>query len=312
MTIRIASIRGIDKLSKKNYWNSGFRIHNDIFSRYLDINFNVDDVDCFFQFNIFNPYKTYKTAREPQFKKILDSQKPYIVWEEGSFRQFPQYKKVGWYHYNNNGKFNNESVDDFRWKKFLSKNKLKIKDWKSKGDYILIMGQIEYDSALISMYDTGYKSFIGWIENTIKTIRKYSDRSIVIRPHPKDLNQYIVKCKKIVDQNLKVSISTNFSSDDVNKLSGGDGLYKDLSNAYCVITYNSNSIVEAVCEGIPVFALDQGSPAYDIAHHDLSLIENLDRNKDIYKWCSQIAYTMWNSDEIAKGETWAHLKPVYF
>jgi hypothetical protein len=312
MSVRIASIRGCDKLAKKDFWGRGFHSLNDTFTRYYHSDFDINEVDCFLQFNVINPYRVAGSFRNPAFEKILNSKKPYIVWEEGSFRQFPIYKKVGWYHYNNTGIFNNVNVDNSRWENFVSTNKLKIKDWKSAGDYILIMGQVEKDSALISLYDQGFNSFIDWITKTVTELRKYTDRPIVIRPHHKDLNQYIVKCKKIVDQNLKVSISTNFSSDDVNKLSGGDGLYKDLRNAYCVITYNSNSIVEAVCEGIPVFALDQGSPAYDIAHHDLSSIENLDRNKDIYKWCSQIAYTMWNSDEIAKGETWAHLKPMYF
>jgi hypothetical protein len=89
-------------------------------------------------------------------------------------------------------------------------------------------------------------------------------------------------------------------------------LYADLEKAYCVITFNSNSAVESLCEGIPIFALDAGSAAYDVAHHNLSQIENLNYNIDITNWCNKISYTVWSTEEVARGETWSHLKPVYF
>jgi hypothetical protein len=126
------------------------------------------------------------------------------------------------------------------------------------------------------------------------------------------LNNYKIGCDNIIKNNFNVSISENFSVDEANQVFGGEGLFKDLKKAHAVITYNSNSIVEAICDGVPVFALDQGSVAYDIAHKDLSLIENLDRSIDISNWCSRVAYTMWNNKEIERGETWAHLKPVFF
>jgi hypothetical protein len=312
MPVRIASIRGNDKLAKKSSWGRGFHSLSDTFTRYYHLDFDINEVDCFLQFNVINPYRVAGSFRNPAFEKILNSKKPYIVWEEGSFRQFPMYKKVGWYHYNNTGIFNNIDVDNSRWKNFVSTNKLKIKDWRTNGDYILIMGQVEKDSALISLYDQGFNSFIDWITKTVTELRKYTDRPIVIRPHPRDLNNYKIGCDNIIKNNVNISISENFSLDDVNRVFGGNGLFKDLKQAYAVITYNSNSIVEAICEGVPVFALDKGSVAYDIAHKDLSVIENLDRSIDISNWCSRVAYTMWNNKEIEKGETWAHLKPVYF
>jgi hypothetical protein len=312
MPVRIASIRGNDKLAKKSAWGRGFHSLSDTFTRYYHLDFDINEVDCFLQFNVINPYRVAGSFRNPAFEKILNSKKPYIVWEEGSFRQFPIYKKVGWYHYNNTGIFNNVNVDNSRWENFVSTNKLKIKDWKSAGDYILIMGQVEKDSALISLYDQGFNSFIDWITKTVTELRKYTDRPIIIRPHPRDLNNYKIGCDNIIKNNFNVSISENFSVDEANQVFGGEGLFKDLKKAHAVITYNSNSIVEAICDGVPVFALDQGSVAYDIAHKDLSLIENLDRSIDISNWCSRVAYTMWNNKEIERGETWAHLKPVFF
>jgi capsule polysaccharide modification protein KpsS len=312
MSVRIASIRGCDKLAKKDFWSIGFRSQGDTFTRHLDLNFDVEEVDCFFQFNILNPYRLEGGFRNPSFEKILSSKKPYMVWEEGSFRQYPMYKKIGWYHYNNTGIFNNVDVDNSRWEKIKKENNITIKDWKIDGEYILIMGQVENDSAIISLYNNGYSSFIAWIDDTITELRKHTDRPIVIRPHPRDLNNYKINCNKIISNSKNVSISENFSSGDDTRVYGGSGLFEDLKNAYAVITYNSNSIVEAICEGIPVFALDQGSVAYNIAHQDLSIIETFDQNIDIQNWCSSVAYTMWKSNETAKGETWAHLKPVFF
>jgi hypothetical protein len=312
MSVRIASIRGCDKLAKKDFWSIGFRSQGDTFTRHLDLNFNVEEVDCFFQFNIFNQYRLEDNFRDPAFKKILASEKPYMVWEEGSFRQYPMYKKIGWYHYNNTGIFNNTEVDNSRWKKIKKENNITIKDWKIDGEYILIMGQVEKDSALISLYNKGYSSFIVWINDTITELRKHTDRPIVIRPHPRDLNNYKINCNKITINNKNIFISENFSLDDENRVYGGNGLFEDLKNAYAVITYNSNSIVEAVSDGVPVFALDVGSVAYDISHHDLSMIEKLNRTIDISDWCSKVAYTMWNTEEISNGEMWSHLKPVFF
>ena len=300
-------------MTKKSAWSQGFYSHSDEYVRFLCLDeIDSTNVDCFVQFNIYNPYRKLPQSRLDSFKFILQSKKPYIVWEEGSFRQYPDYKKVGWFHYNNHGNFNNNKVDDYRWNKIKKDTNIAIKEWKSVGDNILIMGQVDYDSALISLYDRGYTSFIEWIIETIGEIRKHTDRPIIVRPHPKDLKNYELNCKGVIKKFKNVSISNNFSFSDLKSVSGGLGLKTDLKNAYCVITYNSNSIVEALTEGIPVFALDSGSVAYDISHKNLSDIEKLNYNININNWCSQVAYTMWNTNEIKTGETWSHLKPIFF
>ena len=51
---------------------------------------------------------------------------------------------------------------------------------------------------------------------------------------------------------------------------------------------------------------------WPIAHKDFSQIEALNYNIDLQDWQNKIAYTMWNREEVKGGETWAHLKPVYF
>jgi hypothetical protein len=311
MKVTVGSLRPICKLLGKRIWDEGVWANGDEYYRVGYINDELlADVDCFFQFNIFNPYRENRLDRAACYRYILNSQKPYLVWEEGNFRQYPQYKKFGWWSYQASGRFNNQFVDAVRWRRMRRATGVVVKDWHSPGSEILIMGQLDLDSALIPMYDSGIMEFKQWVEQTIAEIRKHTDRTICVRPHPLDTKNYLSSVKSWNNTYQNVYISSNYEGK--NKLNGGSGLYADLAKSYCVVTYNSNSIIEAVCAGVPVFALSQDSSAWDIAHHSLDGIENLDYSIDVTYWCHQIAYTLWTKEEVRKGETWAHLKPVYF
>lgn len=284
-------------------WAPGFLPDNLMTSN----KYMLDNIDIYVQFNIYNPYLNNKL--NPIYKFILDSNKPFLVCEEGALRQLPKYRRWGWTSYKNGiGNFNNENVDDSRWNRLQQQTGIKFLDWNSPGDNILIMGQLDFDSALIELYDAGYKSFDQWIEKQIKTIRIYTDRSIIVRPHPLGSSTLFKDEARLNTQYKNVSVSKNYNSSST--LSGGIGLQKDLKNSYCAITYNSNSAVEAIEKGIPVFTLSSTSSAYDIGHKDLSKIESLDYNIDISTWCNRIAYTVWNEEEIANGSMWGHLREI--
>lgn len=311
MKVKMGGIYGCSKMIKG--WALGLDKNGDSYQVSEINNPILDEMDCYYQFNILNPRLQYRPHHRKGFEYILNSKKPFIVWEEGGFRQYQNYKRIGWWSYrSDDGIFNNNDVNSDRWKKFLSATGLKIKDWKSPGDKIVLMGQVNADSAMITMFEKGYKNFCHWTEEHIKIIRKYTDRPILIRPHPKEYSAFRSVKEHLNSTFKNIEVSKNFFDQDPKLNHGGGGLYKDLKNAYCVVTFNSNSAVEALCEGIPIFALDSGSIAYEIAHQDLSQIENLNYNIDISSWCNKVAYTMWNSEEIKSGETWAHLKPVYF
>lgn len=288
-----------------NSWVTGITRLGDCYQDYDISDTELSTIDCFFQFNINNPIRQFKPHKRAAYEYIIHSKKPFLVFEEGSFRQYREYKRYGWWSYQPDiGIFNNNNVDNVRWKKFVLNTGLKIKDWKSAGDTIVIMGQVHIDSAVISLYEQGYSNFYSWVTETIKIIRNHTDRKIFIRPHPGDhMFDWLLENADILNKMYNnISIGNSKTSN----------IYDDLKDAYCVITYNSNSAVEAVCEGIPIFALNSGSAVYDIAHTDLSQIENLNYNINISNWCNRIAYTMWTDSEVANGETWAHLKPVYF
>lgn len=302
-------------VSKLYYqWDQGLEQHGDQYIL-LDNLINVPkEINSFYQTNLLKPKHTTKGRTETQgvyYQYILDSKQPFIVSESNPFRKYEGWTRFGWWSYKwADANCNNENVGFERWNKFVKATNITIKDWNSPGNNILIMGQKENDSSLISLYEK-YDSFWDWVLEVIATVRKYSDRPIVIRPHPRNANRGIREIKeRILTLNLKnVQLTENISHGGGQ---GGEPLDKDLANAYCVITYNSLSAVEAVCEGIPTFALDDGSMVWPVTHQDLTQIENLNYNIDLQKWKSKIAYTMWNKQEVSSGECWGHLKQVYF
>lgn len=303
-------ITGFKQIVKKKLeqFESGVRQHKD---KYLCTKYDPHkeyNTDCFVQFNIYNPYLTYnRQEKADAYKYVLNTQLPFLVCEEGAMRQLPNYKRWGWTSYKNGiGNFNNSNVDNSRWLKIQKETGIRFAEWNSPGDNILIMGQLEGDSALIEMYNVGYKTFDDYILDQIKQIRHYTDRPIVIRPHPLSATTLYEEEKLINDIYKNISVSKNYSS--TTTLNGGAGLQEDLNNAYCVITYSSNSCVEAIEKGIPIYTLSSTSSAYDIGHKDISQIENLDYSIDISTWCNKIAYTIWNSKEIANGDMWEHLR----
>jgi len=305
-------ITGFKQIVKRKLeqFDHGVRHHNDkyIATKYVeDKEYNTN---CFVQFNIYNPYLKYnRQEKADAYKHVLNTQLPFLVCEEGAMRQLPNYRRWGWTSYKNGiGEFNNNHVDNSRWLKIKKENNLNFINWNSPGDNILIMGQLEGDSALIEMYNAGYKSFDNYIIDQIKEIRKYTDRNIVIRPHPLGTTKLYKEEKLINDIYKNVSISKNFNS--TTTLNGGTGLQEDFKNAYCVVTFSSNSCVEAIEKGIPIFTLSSTSSAYDIGHKCLSKIEQLDYNIDISTWCNMISYTIWNNEEVANGDMWQHLRTI--
>lgn len=303
----ITGFKQIVKQKLKSF-ATGIQKHNDVYINTKYINGKQYDTNYFVQFNIYNPYLHYnRQDKSDAYQYVLNSNKPFLVCEEGPLRQLPAYRKWGWKSYKNGiGIFKNENVDDYRWKKIQKETGIVFSDWASPGENILIMGQLEGDSALIEMYDAGYKNFNDYIIEQIKTIRQYTDRPILVRPHPLGAKTFYELEEKLNNAYKNISVSKNYNSNTT--LNGGKGLEEDLKTAYCVVTYSSNSSVEAIEKGIPVFTLSSTSSAYDVGHTDLSKIENLDYNIDISQWLNRLAYTVWNEDEVANGEMWEHLK----
>ena len=178
--------------------------------------------------------------------------------------------------------------DPSRWKKISRDLNLTLKDWKTNGEFILICTQRNGGWSM--------KGFdvVDWLNRTVNEIRKYTDRPIVIRPHPGDKNAVNYLNRK--DPRWTISKSEKITD--------------DFKNAWCVITYNSSPGVAAAIEGIPVFVTDsqpQVSQAYDVANTDLALIET-PKTFERQQWIEKISMSHWNFDELKSGEAWGHIR----
>jgi hypothetical protein len=311
-------MRGFEPPVSKVYyhWDHGLEKHGDKYEIiHNPVSYPlVDDADCYYQTNLLKPKHSSKGRDATQgnhYKFILDSEKPFVVSESNPFRKYAGYSRFGWTSYKwTDANCNNSNVGDERWNQYQSATNITIKDWHSPGNNIIIMGQKENDSSLISLYEK-YDTFWDWVIEVVLTVRKYSDKPIKIRPHPKNIIRSVRGIKETISRlNIKNVELAEHTPEGGNQ--GGESLDKELSNAHCVITYNSLSGVESVCEGIPTFALDNGSMVWPVAHTDLSQIEKLNYNMPMQEWKNKIAYTMWNKEEVSSGACWAHLKGVYF
>jgi hypothetical protein len=299
-------------------WDKGLARHGDVHEVLTEEQYPpANDADCYYQTNLMKPKFSDEGRDEwlgKYYKFIKKSNKPFIVSENTIFRRYMEnYKRFGWNsYYWDEGNFNNDNVGPERWNKFEKRTGIAFKDWHSPGDYILIMAQKEGDSSLLRLYNAGYKSFYDWVVETIAEIRKHTDRPIVIRPHPRNLSRGVMYAEHRIDTLTRLGYKNICISSNLEVGFGGDGLTVDIQNAYCTVTYNSNSAVESMEEGIPTFALDPSSPIAPVAHTDLSEIENLNYAVDLQEWKNKVAYQVWHKEEVKRGDCWEHLKPVYF
>lgn len=277
----------------------------------------LEGADAFVQANLLKP-KFIKVNTHIGYEYILQSKKPKIVIESPVFRQIMQnYKRglnskhirFGWNSYlYNEADFNNTNSPADRWLKLQKEFNIENKEWKTDGKYVLLLCQKTGDSSLNNLYKS-YDSYLQYIKDTVYEIKKYTDRPIVIRPHIIQTDSFIKKIVAFTKEIDGVHISKNFVTESNHY--GGSGLQEDFKNAYCAVTYNSLSGVDAVLAGVPLIALDGGCMAYPVAHHSLSQIENLNRSINKEQWLYDTAYAQWSGKEIREGMAWDHIKPNY-
>ncbi|MEY4331389.1 MAG: hypothetical protein RLZZ196_127 [Bacteroidota bacterium] len=116
-----------------------------------------------------------------------------------------------------------------------------------------------------------------WLKTTVETIKKYTDREIIIRTKPSRRDRVTVDSIEMA-------------------------LDKDV---HCLVTYNSIAATEAILHGKPAFTLGPNA-AQSMCHSDLSLIEqpkypSLD---EVEAWAAHLAYCQFTEAEMRDGTAW--------
>ena len=178
------------------------------------------------------------------------------------------------------GDFRNEDSPDDRWLDLDIE--LKAPSAAAGLGAIILCGQIPWDA---SVQDTDHPE---WLVETARDILQRTDRRLVFRPHPKCP---IRAFPHVLYALLPPSKRT---------------LADDLPHTGTIVTYNSNSGVEALISGVPTICLGEGDMVGKAAYRSL---DHLDTKAlpPREQWLNDLAYAQWNLTEMAEGKTWAHL-----
>jgi len=203
--------------------------------------------------------------------------KPIIVLEAGSILRGTTWK-VGLNGVNRDAYFSALGNDNKRAKKLG----LTCKEWRNEGNYILICGQHDKSEQWRNM-----PNIEKWVSQQVKLIRKYTDRPIVFRPHPRCYSRNF-------DKKLDITVQQPF------KLPGSYDDYDiNFKGAHAVINWSSNPGIHAILKGIPAF-VGPSSLAYPVGNTDYSLIES-PLMPDRTQWLNDYAHTEYTLDEIREG-----------
>lgn len=186
------------------------------------------------------------------------------------------------------GNYFTKSVLPKRWQQIKKDYNVELQPWRTNGNHILICLQRNGGWSMKGL------SVIQWFHATVKRIRKFSDRPIVVRAHPGD--------KKF----NSAMLSKNFNYTISNK----PNIKDDLKNAWACITYNSSPGVASAIEGIPVFVTDpnsKDSQAYKVSNFNLAKIEN-PTMPDRQKWIEEISMSHFNFNDLQKGTAWSIIR----
>jgi|TARA_B100002019_G_scaffold290492_1_gene308299 hypothetical protein len=193
----------------------------------------------------------------------------------------------------NTGIYCDTEIDPKRWLRISNTIKLKLHERKKAGSHILLCLQ---RNGGWSMDGLGVTE---WIASTVKKIRKYSDRPILLRAHPGD---------KRAPEYLLDRFSRIRKLDNVKVSTFGRRLEDDLIKAHAVVNHNSSSIVGPLIYGFPAFITDPGrSQCAEVCHHNFKNIEEpLEFDREA--WLQRISMFHWNFDELKSGEAWSHMR----
>lgn len=204
----------------------------------------------------------------------------YLVMERGFIGDRTRFTSLGYDGLNNRADFVVENMPGDRFKKYF---KTLMAPWKNGGQYILVNAQCTGDAAVMP-----YVNFREWANETVKQCRDiFPDKEIVWRPHPVE-----------VERSCAYGVAGA-------RTSTGNTLAEDMAGAYAVVTFNSNSGVDAVMAGVPTYAMDKGSMAWPVTSHSLNEIPI---RPDRRQWAYDLAYKQWTIEELAAGLPWSYLK----
>jgi len=238
-------------------------------------------------------------------KRIMDGCRTFIINETPllgrTITKQHEWHRVGINgHLHGEGEFNCNNSPNDRLLKYKNQWNLKLKPWRQTGNHIVLGLQLPGDSSLRK------QDLSDWAILTIEHLLASTDKEIRIRTHPAfsdDDHCQIIELYKYVGKLSSSRVKFSYGN-----LVTWD---EDLKDCFCVVTYSSGLSIDAVDNGIPVIATDQGNFTYNISSHYPEDINNLKLISDVEKqqWYNNLSYCQWSTAEILQGLPWKRLFP---
>lgn len=248
----------------------------------------------------------YNDTKPPHLKlrkEVIDTQlakRKFVACADASlFNYIDKTNQHGYLRYSFNGVFPttgiycDDVIDPNRWNSIQKKLNITIESTRSTGSWIILMLQRQGGWSMNGI------DVENWAFETIQKIRKYSDRPIIVRPHPGDkkasvyLNPTKTKLKNL--PNVKISPQ-------------GRLLDEELQKAWAVVNHNSSAAVGPIIQGYHCFITDpNNSQNAEVSHTDFSLLES-PKLFDREKWLQRISMFHWNFEELETGQCWQHMR----
>lgn len=165
---------------------------------------------------------------------------------------------------------------DHSWDRF-NKFDFKLKDWRKNGKFIIVIPPSPAFEKGLGMNN--------WLVSTLTTLKKNTDRPIVI-------------CKKTKYSNFSLS-------PDVYKISEIEQEFRNMKyteaikDAWVVVTFHSNAANLALIDGVPVI---QNCEA-----HPIGTLENIESPILDREFLKNLAYNQWTLEEMRSGQAWEEL-----
>ena len=191
--------------------------------------------------------------------------------------------------FRNTGFYFDRDIDPQRWQKIKNNLNVNVKDYRTKGNHILLCLQRDKGWSMRGL------NVMDFCHKTIKQIKSFTDRPIIVRGHPGD---------KSSKGYLKLSYPNVTISND------GKPIQDDLKNAWATVVFNSSPGVASLIEGIPVFQMDS-DPNYsmysEVANTTLKRLED-PKLHERQEWLERISMCHWSFDELQSGEAWRFMR----
>jgi len=221
------------------------------------------------EFDVPEPVLFRSIVKREFIQYRLEHNLPFYYVDSGYFGNFkstqnPEGKKL-WHRIVKNGLQHSDIIprDINRWKRFG----INIHKTRGVGKHILLVLPSEKPC---KFYKLDLES---WKHRTIREIKKYTDRPIIIREK--------------TDRKQRVH---------------GNTIFDALKDCHALVTFQSIAAVEAVMQGVPAFTTAP-TAADPVCDKDLSLLESptIQDNMKIWKWVCHLAYGQFHIDELKNG-----------